>query len=445
MEMEKDIMTAEKIHEKSGISFFYIHSEKFKTISLNAIFATGLKKKRGTINALIPHILKRGCRNYPTLQDLAIRLEELYGADMGVSVDKKGETQLIRFRTGFVSDRFTADRTHLFEEAVNLLLEVITNPLLENGGFRKEYFEQERENLIQRIRSRVNNKMCYAMHRCMEEMCKGEPFEIYEDGDEESARAITATELMEAYKEILEKYPAFVYISGNVREKDLGGFIDKFDSLKRQDIQTLDKPLASKRRDEPLRIEEPMDVSQGKLCIGIRTQVEANSPDYFPLAIYNGILGGGVHSKLFRNVRERESLAYSAFSVLEKYKGLLVACCGIEIADREKAEKIILDQIEAISRGDISDTEMESTKKSLETGLNIMQDSQEGMVDFCLSRHIAGIDESIGEFFEKLMSVSKEDVIRISEKITPDTIYFLTSLQGGNTERSGNTNENVGI
>jgi len=445
MEMEKDIMTAKKVSEKNGISFFYIRSEKFKTISLNVIFATGLEKKRGTLNALIPHILKRGCERYPTQKDLAIKLEELYGTDMGVSVDKKGEYQLIRFRTGFVSDRFTADRTRLFEEAGDLLLEVITRPVLENGSFKAEYIEQERENLIQRIRSRVNDKMRYALHRCMEEMCKGEPFEVYEDGDEETARAITVTELMDAYNDILKKYPAFVFVSGDVREEDLNRFIDKFDSLERQDIEPLKKPLVNKRRDEPLRIEEPMDVSQGKLCIGIKTQIEADSPEYFPLAIYNGILGGGVHSKLFRNVREKESLAYSAFSMLEKYKGLLVACSGIEIKNREKAEKIILDQIEAINKGDISDTELESTRKHFDTGLKIMQDSQEGVVDFYLSQHLAGIDQNISEFYKKLMSVSKEDVIRVSEKIKPDTTYFLTSLQGEKAERRGDTNENSGI
>ncbi|NLY18413.1 MAG: insulinase family protein [Clostridiaceae bacterium] len=442
MEKEKDIMTAVKIREKNGISFFHIHSEKFKTISLNVIFATGLDKKRATINALIPHILKRGCKNYPGQMELAIRLEELYGADMSVSVGKKGETQLIRFRTGFVSDRFTADRTRLFEEASDLLLEVITKPMLDNGSFKKEYFDQERENLIQRIRSRVNNKMSYAISRCMEEMCKGEPFEVYEDGDEETAKALTVADLMETYNDILEKYPAFVYISGDVSEKELNGFADKFDSINRHNIKPLEKPQVDKKRNEPLRIEEPMDVSQGKLCVGLRTQIGADSPDYFPLAIYNGILGGGVHSKLFRNVREKESLAYSAFSMLEKYKGLLVACCGIDIANREKAEGIILDQIEAIKKGDISDAEMESTRKSFETGLNIMQDSQEGMVDFYLSRHLAGIDENINEFYENLMSVGKEDVIRISEKITPDTIYFLTSLHAGNAERSGDTDEN---
>lgn len=441
----RDIMTASKVCEKNGISFFCIRSEKFKTISLNIYFATGLKKRETTCNALIPHILKRGCRNYPTQQELSMRLEELYGMEMSVSVDKKGENQLIHFHVDFVSDRFTVDKTKLFDEAGNLLLEVLTQPILKNGNFKSDYFNQEKENLIQRIRGRVNNKMSYAIQRCMEEMCKGEPFAIYEDGDEESARDITESELMDIYRKLLGKYPVFVYVSGDIGEDELKRFIDKFDSIERCDTYPLVKSSVNKKRDEPLRVEEPMDVNQGKLCLGFRTQIEANSSDYFPLAIYNGILGGGVQSKLFQNVREKESLAYSAFSLLEKYKGLLMSCSGIEIANREKAERIILEQIKAINSGDISETEMRATKKIFETGLKIMQDSQEGMVDFYLSQHIAGMHEDVDEFYKKLMSVNKEDVIRVSKMISLDTIYFLTSLQGEKTKRSGDTNEDSGI
>lgn len=445
MKNEWDSMYPEKIIEKNGITFFRIKSEKFKTNSLDIFFVTQLKERKATCNALAAYILKRGSGNYPTQRDLALKLEEMYGSGMNISVQKKGENQLIHFNIGFVSDRFTTDKTRLFDEAGNLLLEVLTNPILEDGKFKREYYEQERENLIQRIRSRVNNKMSYAMHRCLEEMCKGEPYAIYEDGSEEEVKEITVEEIMSGYNELLKTYPAFVYVSGNFSDEELHKLIDKFDIIERQDIQPLLNPDVRKRKAEPLRVEEPMDVSQGKLCLGFRTQIPADSPDYYPLAVYNGILGGGVQSKLFQNVREKESLAYSTFSLLEKYKGLLVACCGIEISNREKAEKIMLDQFRAIENGDITDDEMEATKKSFETGLKSMQDSQGAMVDFYLSQYLSGVNENLNEFLNKLMSVSKEDIIRVSRMISPDTVYFLTSLKESDTERSAEANENNGI
>lgn len=424
-----------KLGQKDGISFFHVKSEKFKTVRIDIFILDPLNKARATQNALIPYILRRGCRRYPTQQELALRLEELYGAAINVAVHKKGEYQLIQLSAGFVSDRFTVNGTKLFEEAGNLLFEVLTDPVTENNMFSEDYFDQERENLIQRIRSRVNNKMYYALQRCMEEMCKDEPFAVYEDGDEENARALTNEEVMARYKELLSRCPVYVYISGNVSDIELERYIGKFETVERGNLINLPGIQVKKEVKEVRHIEEPMDVSQGKLCIGFRTQIEANNPEYYPLVIYNGILGGGVQSKLFQNVREKESLAYSAFSSLERFKGLLVAVCGIEISQREKAERIIMNQFKAIENGDISDYEMEATKMSFVTGLKSMQDSQVGMVDFYLSQHLSGEYNSVESFIEKLMAVTKEDVVRVSEKISRDTVYFLTSLSGEGERR----------
>lgn len=429
MKNQKNSAAVIKLDQKDGISFFHVKSDKFKTVRIDIFILDPLNKERAAQNALIPYVLKRGCRRYPTQQELALRLEELYGAGIDVAVYKKGEYQIIHLNAGFVSDKFTVNRTKLFEEVGGLLLEVLTTPATENGMFNKNYFEQERENLIQRILSRVNNKMYYALQRCMEEMCSDEPFAVYEDGDEDSAKALTLDSLMTRYKKLLSHSPIYVYISGDVDDNELKKFIEKFE-IERKEIITLPPIQVKKEISQVRRVEEPMDVSQGKLCIGYRTQIEANSPEYYPLVIYNGILGGGVQSKLFQNVREKESLAYSTFSRLEKFKGLLVACSGIEISAREKAERIIMDQFKAIENGDISDYEMEATKRSFETGLKSMQDSQGGMVDFYLSQHLSGEKHSVDSFIEKLMSVTKDDVVSVSKRITQDTVYFLTSLSG---------------
>lgn len=434
----RNLVTVRKLDEKNGISFYYVQSDKFKTVRVDIFILHPLQKETVNENALIPFVLRRGCTRYPTQQELALRLEELYGAGIDVSVYKKGENQIIHINSGFVSDRFTTEETRLFDETGTLILEVLTDPVLEDGLFRKDYFEQEKENLIQRIRSRVNDKMHYAMQRCLEEMCAGEPYAIYEDGDEEGVKALTRERLLERYHKLLAESPIFVYISGNVRDEEIKRFIEKFNTLDRGFMKPLQKPQGKREAGEVRRVEEPMDVSQGKLCLGFRTQIEPNSPDYFPLAVYNGILGGGVQSKLFQNVREKESLAYTTFSRLEKFKGLMVACSGIEIADREKVEKIVLEQLKAIQEGSISDMEMEATKKSFETGIKSMQDSQGSMVDFFLSQLLSGENDDAETFLEKLLKVEKADVVRVSEKIALDTVFFLTSLSGESTQRSEN-------
>lgn len=433
MVIKRESVSAVKVYEKNGISFFHIQSEKFKTVRVDIFFIEPLNKDKAVCNAIIPFLLKRGSERYPDQQKLAMRLEELYGAGLGAAVMKKGENQIIHFSADFVSDQYTVGKTKLFDEIGSLVIEIITKPVLEDGLFNNNYFEQEKGNLIQRIKSRVNDKMHYSLQRCMEEMCKGEPFAVYEDGDEEGAKALTREKVMEDYVTLLRESPVYVYISGNVNNNEIKTFVNKFDSLQRSNIRSIVVPQIKKDITEVKRIEEPMDISQGKLCLGFRTQTEANSPDYYPLAIYNGILGGGVQSKLFQNVREKESMAYFAFSRLEKFKGLMVVCSGIDISNREKAENVIMEQLKAIENGDISDFEMDATKKTFETGIKSMQDNQGAMVDFFLSQHISNVNEGIDTFLDRLLEVEKQDIEKISERITPDTVYFLTSLSEENS------------
>jgi predicted Zn-dependent peptidase len=141
--------------------------------------------------------------------------------------------------------------------------------------------------------------------------------------------------------------------------------------------------------------------------------------------VYNGILGGGIHSKLFQNVREKASLAYYAFSRLDKFKGLMLISCGIESENKEKAYKIILEQIEAMNKGDISDYEITSTLKTMETGIKSLRDSQLQIVDFNFGQTITGTNETFESIIEKIKNVSKQDIINISNRIILDTVYFL--------------------
>lgn len=416
--------TAEKLAVKNGITFYRINSDKFKTARADLFFIDDLVKERASANALIPMIIKRGCAKYPSVRELEKKLEELYGADIDGSVVKKGEMQFIGFHMSHISDRYT-DGEPLFNECCDLLMCMLENPMTEEGGFKKSLFSQERDNLVDYIRSRVNDKMRYSLSRCLEEMCEGEPFAIPEDGTEEDALLLTPQNTLEIFEQMVSSYPAYAYISGQVDDRSIQRFIDGFLARDRANVKKVDLRCGSKDVKHVKKVEEKMDVSQGKLCMGFRTHVEPASEDYYPLVVYNGILGGDVHSKLFMNVREKASLAYYAQSVLEKYKGLMIIMSGIESENRSKAEEIILKQVEAMKQGDFTKEDLEAAQKSLETGLKSMQDSQGGIVDFFLSQHLTESGEDFDSMIEKLKSVTADDVVRVAQNVQLDTIYFL--------------------
>ncbi len=416
-----------KIASVKGIDIYNIRTDKFKTNTISVFFQDDLSKENAAKNALVPAVLRRGSVNFKTFRDIARYLEELYGAVFDCGVNKKGERQLIQFFIEFVSDKYTRKEEAVFDKAFDLLLEIITQPVLEKSLFKKEYVEQEKENIKSHIESRVNDKVQYAVARCMELMCKDEPFGIYEYGSKEDLDRIDEKELYKHYRYVLERLPMSIFITGDVSLKSIEKIIKKLSGLNRGEIKEIARTDVYKDKAEVKDVVEKMSVNQGKLTLGLRTNIAPDSQKYQTLMVYNSILGGGIHSKLFQNVREKESLAYYAFSRLEKFKGLMVISSGIEIENREKVHDIILKQMKEIEAGNISDYEFSSTLKSIETGIISIKDTQLYMVDFYLSQLITGTDDTLDSIIEKIKKVTKKDVIEISKNIRLDTVYFLTS------------------
>lgn len=416
-----------RVSSFNGIDVFMVNTDKFKTSSIHFFFQDNLARENVTKNALLPAVMRRGSMEHPTFRDISMELESLYGATFDCGVTKKGERHIIHFYTEFLSKQFVPDGTDIFAEALELLFGIITRPALADGSFREDYLAQEKENLRIRIEGRVNDKMSYSVERCMEEMCRNEPFEIYDYGFVEDLAPITADGLTAHYRTMLGTFPLQVYLVGSISDKEAEKVTGLLSGLARGDTVKLRESFTGKEKAGIRHVTETMDVTQGKLCLGCRTNTAPGSDDYPALMVYNGILGGGIHSKLFRNVREKASLAYYCYSMLEKFKGLMVISSGIDTGNRELALDIINMQLDDMSKGNISDYEMEATIKSMETGIKSLTDSQVNIVDFYLSQTIAGTDDDFGTLMEKIRKVTKDDVRAAAQRIVPDTVYFLTA------------------
>jgi predicted Zn-dependent peptidase len=409
---------------------YKINTGKFKTSTINIFFHDNLSKENATRNALFPAVLRRGSGRYPTYRDIALKLEELYGASFDCGTAKKGERQIIQFYMEFLSDRYIADSDGLFNKALSLLMDIVYNPVLEGGAFKSEYVEQEKENLKRLIEGRINDKGQYAVERCFEEMYRDEPYSVYEYGSVEDLARINGQNLYSYYRDCIARLPVSVYITGSVDDDKVQNMIGMLSDVRRSDIKQISPNIVKEAAAEVRNIDEKMDVSQGKLSLGFRTGIAPQNRDYYSLVVYNGILGGGIHSKLFQNVREKASLAYYVFSRLEKFKGLMLVSSGIEFQNRNKAVDIILKQMNEIKSGKISDYEFESTVKTIETGINSLKDNQLHIVDFYLSQCISGTDDDFDSFIKKIKAVGRQDVVDAAERIRLDTVYFLTAGNG---------------
>lgn len=412
-----------------GISLNVIPDLKFKTIYISYCFHRDLDNDY-TYNALLPAVLKRGCEGFENLQKIESHLEQQYGALFDVGVQKKGERQILRFSMDLVNEAYLPDNG-LLAQAFYFMNRIITKPVMENSLFKEEYVQQETENLKNRIASLINDKMSYSMERCIQEMCKDEKYGRYVFGSIEDLKNLDSKRLFEVYEDTLKHSLLDIFVTGSVDPEKVQMLVEKSLDLERDHIKEIPATIIKKIGVKEKEVIEDMDVVQAKLNMGFRTNTSFNEKEYYALLVYASILGGGPQSKLFINVREKASLAYYAFSRLEKHKGLMLIGAGIEKEKYEQAKDIILEQLSDMEKGNISEEEITASKKSLITSLKGVKDQQSELVEYYLSNVIEKSDVTLDTFIQEIENVSVDQVVDISRRIRLDTVYLLNPRKGG--------------
>lgn len=418
---------------KKGIKFHYIKTQKFKT-DLIAIFITlPMSKDTVTKDTLLPAVLKRGTNKKKTQDEISKELEKMYGAVFDCGIEKIGDNHVLKFYMEVLDDAFVPENENLLERALDLVLDIILDPLIENGKFKEEYILNEKNNIKELIESKIDDKDKYALDRCIEEMYKNKPYGLYKYGYVEDLRKIDADNLYQYYKELINSAKFDLFISGDFDEQKTKDVLLNNENIAKLNNRNSEYMINNEQTEkkENLDIKEitdKMDVTQGKLVIGL--DVNSNEKDSkFIVSLYNVILGESATSKLFKNVREKESLAYSARSNYVRQKNNIYIRCGIEIKNYKKALEVIKRQLEDIRSGDFTITDLEDAKKYMISGIKGVEDEQDSEITYYIGQELSGNLTTFEEYINKINSVTKEQIEDIASKIEINTIYFLTKLE----------------
>ncbi|MEM7231381.1 MAG: pitrilysin family protein [Planctomycetota bacterium] len=405
-------------------------NRKLKTILAKVYVAADLDLSV-TARALAPMVLRRGTENYPDMQALHRQMELLYGASIWSTVSKIGEWHVTRFQLEVVNDQFLPGAEGLFEDSLRLFHERVFQPRLDGGQFLADYVDQERESLRRSIESLIDEKSSYAAHRCIEEMCPNEAYRLGEQGRVEDLDAITPESLTADYQSWMRSAPISIYVAGDVDIEATRDMVaNVFQASRGDGVNELSAPPSPVPVGELRTVREKLDVLQGKLVMGFRHGVTYAHESYEAMMLMNGILGSFSHSKLFQNVREKASLAYSASSWLEKSKGMLFISCGIANENFERARDISLEQVAAMQRGDISDEEIDSTRKTILSNNEMLEDSFSTLaaIDYIWGLHGRAFD--LGELRSRLVNVTRDDIVAAANRLEHDMVYFLHGDEG---------------
>lgn len=416
-------MAYKKMILKEGITFHNINTEKFKT-NLCAVFLTfPLEYQNATKDTLIALMLKRGSKNLKTREEITSKLAELYGAELDSGIEKSGDNHVLKFYLESLNEDYLPKNEDLLKQSISVLLDIVFNPNINNNEFNKEYLEQEKNNLEQIINSKIDNKAMYALNRTIEEMYKGKPYGIYKYGYVEQLKEITASNLYEYYKKLIDTCKIDIFVSGNnINVEDLkDNPIIK--ELKERKSNYVRQGLGSNENKEKV-VEEKMDISQGKLVIGMDLNLKEDNLR-FGAQVYNTILGGSASSKLFKNVREKASLAYTVSSNYMKLKSNIFIRAGIEIENYDKTVEIIKEQLKDMEESNFSEEDINQAKRTILSSINNIEEEQDIELSYYYGQELSDKMMTIEEYKNNIEKVTREEINSVAKSLSINTIYFL--------------------
>src|SRR5690625_920119 len=421
------VQITEYMSNYQGMDIHLIPTKKYKTVSIVVKCKAPLDRTTVTSRALLSYLLQQGTNKYPSEKELVLKLDELYGAVFYIDCAKKGNNHIISFRLEIANEKFIKNETTIIQEGLQLLEEIIFHPNTSENIFPEKIVRREKSILKNKIQSIADDKMAYANMRLVDEMCENERFSVHTYGYVEDLEKIDAASLYDSYKKMVENDQFDVYVVGDFEKEEMENKITtafQQNKLSEKHSETNNELKTIEKVNEVI---ETQPIQQAKLHIGYRTNCTYRDEDYPALHIFNAIFGGFPSSKLFINVREKNSLAYYASSRIESHKGLLLVFSGIEGADYKKAREIIDLQMQEMKNGDFTEEEIKSNKELVISQIKETLDTAQGMVELFYQRIIADNQLSPKELIEQIKKVTKEDVLRVAKKVEPDTVYLLTN------------------
>ena len=417
-------MKTQEIYE--GVVFNSISVTRFKTMKLAVNIFQPLNEETAAVNALLCYMLVRCCKKYPDFTTLSKKLGSLYGAELNGSVSKMGDMQCLNISVSGLDDRYALDGECVSEQLSELLCEVLFNPKVENGCFDEADMLQEKRQLLGMIDSEFNDKRTYASQRLIEIMCADELYGVNRCGTKEQINALTTADVYKAWQDMLKNaHFEFTYVGGSNPEKAIGIIDNSFKEIKRTPIELSNDVVYTVPKEN--EIVEEMDVAQSKLEIGVRTACAEPEKEATATRVMCAILGGTATSKLFTNVREKKSLCYYCMSRFYRLKGIMVIESGVETANIEAAKSAILNEIEEMKNGNISDFEINSAKLAIVNSFRSIVDTVTGITSWYSTQLMDASVDTPEQAAAKINAVTKDEIIAAANKLQLDTVYVLKS------------------
>lgn len=402
-----------------NIPTVFIHTEKFKTINVKVQFRSELKRERVSTRYLLSRMMVKKTGSFQTESDFLKYLAHHYGAHLTSGVTKKGRDHLVSFNLEFINSRFVKEDLNLLDKMTEVLKEVLSTPF-DYDEEDIQFFEREKRLYMNRLKGLKDNKAQKSFENLLNVMFEREPYKYLSHGVLEDIEQISLEDIKDEHQEMMKKDEVVVLIAGHldeVTDDSLKGLISRDETISSPYKGYEYKEVTAKEQTDKESVE------QAKLNIGFRADLNSTE-ERMAFNVANQMFGGSATSYLFKNIREKESLAYQIHSQIDMKNGFLFVLAGISPDQVSKGRDAVLHELQRIKDGDFTEEFLAETKHLMKVNRNEMVDKPRGLMALVYNQYLSN---STDDDWEKSLSkVDHELIVKVANQIYLDTVYTLT-------------------
>lgn len=407
---------------KNNVDLKIIPTTKFKTLVLNIGFKGPYKQKDITGLYLLSKIMADSSKKYPKAELLARQQDYLYGTAIQVSSQLVGELSLFSLTISILDPKLISSKFKLLEKAIDLIVELIYRPNIVNGLFDQQLFETTKSNHMYRLKSLDNDKESVAAIRMKELVDENHPYQQLSLGNLKDLSAITNQDLIKLYKELLDR-EIEIYVLGDVLAKNIVTTIEK--KFKAKAVNKKIKTIIPLKQTKVKKVIETRKFNQSHLSYLLTVNTLVGDKDYYPMIMFNAIFGRTPLSKLFRVVREKNSLCYSISSSYQVNYGFINVGAGIDAKNYKKADSLIRQQLTLMKQGSFTQEDINMNRNMLVTMIEHTYDQPVGLVNQLVTSDLIKADTIKQDYIDNLNKVTKAQIIKAAKKVEVKIEYLL--------------------
>ncbi|MBD3282474.1 MAG: hypothetical protein GF387_02590 [Candidatus Portnoybacteria bacterium] len=387
---------------KNKLRLVTIPMKNTRAVTILVLVGTGSKYETKNINGIshfLEHMFFKGTKNKPTTLDIAESLDQVGG----------------QFNA-FTGKECTGYWAKLNKKHIDIGIDWVSDVLI-NSLFDPKEIEREKGVVIEEINMYLDTPRSYISNIWDQLLYKNQPAGRSILGEKEIIGKMKRKEFINYLNNHYTSPNTVVVVAGNIDKNIKEKIEQKFKDLKQ--TKPKEKQKTKEKQTKPELLINYKKTDQTHLRIGVRAY-NLFHKDKYALDVLSTILGGGMSSRLFIDVRERQGLGYYVFSSTQKETdvGNFFTQAGIDNKRVEKAIKIILENYKKLKEEKIEEKELKKAKEHIKgKAILKMEESDEVAAFYGFQELLTKKTLTLEEKFNKIDSVTAEDIQRVAKDI----------------------------